>query len=627
MSIKRFAALALALALSTSAAWARQASPSTPSALTGADAAEAAKALEAKALALLETAVADAEGLRLVENRVRVQASAAGLLWPRDEKAARALFAQAADGVRSLLVPPDPSDPRAHERFQIVWQLRNEMLQAVAQHDPKLALEFLRATRQQPFEQQHYRGGFNRGYKQPDQELALEADLATRVAANDPKEAARIIEEGMRRGLTSNLVNALTQLSQKDPETASRLAAAAIARLRPDDLLNSHDAANVASQLLSMTGVPDPTPTPAAGGRAGAARTPAVNRVVQQRIVVDAEARRSLFETVASALTGSTPDRSGMLQGLLYSLQPLMPEFERLLPARAAALRRRVAEFERTQDPRGRAWREHQHLFRGDMTSDALLEAAAKAPPEIRDDLYSNAAWGLQAEDPERARQAAEKVSDPHRRAQLLQELERQRPWRAAEKGDFELARQLVANLPDADQKAAALVNLARHAAGRDQKKLAREFLEEARALFPPLTQNGQQFGMQLDIAGVYASLDPEESFAIIESQIVRLNELMTAAALVDGFTFNAFREGELSAHNGHIWPEFIRRCAAGLAALAARDFDRATAAARKFERTDARVIAELQLAQHVLSNNLPVNGFGGARVAPVRVMTRVRER
>jgi hypothetical protein len=594
MSIRKFAAGALALAAVVSSGRAQEvARPAS----AGTQAAEPARELEAKALSLLQTAVADAQALRLTENRVRVQVTAAGLLWSHDEEAARALLSQATEGIRALLVGLDPADPQSHEKSQIVWQLRTELLQAIAQRDPKLALDFLRATRQPPFlGQQH------------DQELALELDLAARVAAQDPREAARLIEEGVRRGLTPNLINALSQLAQKEPAEATKLTTAAIGRLNSEDLLRNYETLNAAVRLVHLTTPPEPTPqTPegqAAEGRRG-------RRHSGERIAVAEETRRALFETVVAALLGSTPDRTAMLNDLMNALKPLMPEVERYLPARMAALRRRAADMERMQDPRGRAWNQHQHLFQPGVTLDAMLEGAAKAPPEIRDEIYVNAVWRAHNEDPERARQIVEHVSNPQQRAHLLQELDRQRPWRAAEKGDFEQARQYLATLPTPERRAEALIMMSRSAMTRDQKKLARELLEEARAQFPSVAQNGGQFGMQLEIASAYAALDPAETFAIVESLISQLNELIAAAALVDGFAFNAFKEGELTAQGGYLWADFIRRCAVNLAAVAKDDFDRATAAARKFERNDARVIAELHLAQQLLSNQMPARREG----------------
>src|SRR6266498_1056824 len=53
------------------------------------------KALEDKALKLLESTLADAQMLKLVENRALFQSAAADLLWTRDEKRARSLFQDA----------------------------------------------------------------------------------------------------------------------------------------------------------------------------------------------------------------------------------------------------------------------------------------------------------------------------------------------------------------------------------------------------------------------------------------------------------------------------------------------------------------------------------------------------
>jgi uncharacterized protein (DUF2267 family) len=578
--------------------------------------------LERKAIALLSEAIEQAQGLRLAENRVRVLASAAALLWPRNEAAGREMFARAMDGVRALLQAADATDPLAQERAQGLWQLRNEMLQTVAERDPRLALEFLRATRQPSFGRQS-----DGAPKMADRELALENELAARLAARDPREAARMIEEGLRRGLTPNLVGALQQLAQKDRETAMRLTAAAIARLRPEDLLAGYEATNFATQLLSLTTPPEPTPLPAAGnptqleelrGRS--------SRVVTDRIALDPASRRALVETLTTAVLSQTHDRFGVLHNIINALQPVLSEVERYTPGRGAALRRRVAEFERTQDPRTRLWREYQHLFQQGTDGAGLLEAAEKAPPELRDDLYRNAAWRFYAEDYDRALAAAGKVSDPQQRAQLIQEFERQRPWKAAEQGDFVQARQLINSLPTADQRAGALVALARSAAGRGLSREAIEALTEAQTQLGDRVQNGAQLSALLEVASAYAAIDPAEAFVIVESVIGQLNELLTAAAIVDGFTINSFREGELSPHGWQVWQDFIRRCAQTLAALARNDFDRASALARRFERTDARIIAQLHFVQVVLNTELPLQR-GGPGAGPGRGVFTSTER
>src|SRR5215218_1584784 len=114
--------------------------PATAQAQTRAEAEAAAAAraeLERKAVGLVAEALADAQSLKLVENRVRAQATAARLLWPRDPKAARAAFKAAADGVAELNATVDPEDAQFYNAAQAVAQLRSELLQVVGQFDAK----------------------------------------------------------------------------------------------------------------------------------------------------------------------------------------------------------------------------------------------------------------------------------------------------------------------------------------------------------------------------------------------------------------------------------------------------------------------------------------------------------
>src|SRR4051794_7442425 len=66
--------------------------------------------LERKVLILLEEVVSDSQMLKLAENRAIVQASAADLLWARDEKRARAFFRDALTGIGDAFGRVDQKD-------------------------------------------------------------------------------------------------------------------------------------------------------------------------------------------------------------------------------------------------------------------------------------------------------------------------------------------------------------------------------------------------------------------------------------------------------------------------------------------------------------------------------------
>nr|MBA3713453.1 hypothetical protein [Pyrinomonadaceae bacterium] len=121
----------------------------TASSSSATETAEAQKELEKQAVALLDEVATEAQTLKLMGNRVRLQMMIVDLLWPRDEERARALFKQlTADLAEMMTGATDMSDPNVQNSAQMVMQFRHEMLNVLSERDTKLALEFLRATRQ-----------------------------------------------------------------------------------------------------------------------------------------------------------------------------------------------------------------------------------------------------------------------------------------------------------------------------------------------------------------------------------------------------------------------------------------------------------------------------------------------
>lgn len=587
------ALLALLLSPFTPAAAAQ--SPHQPPAKEGAAETDAArKELERKALGLLEEALAAAQGLRLAENRLRAQVAAARLLWPRDPQAARAAFKNAADGLAALNANINPEDPQLYHVAQAAMQMRGELVHLAARHDARLALEFLRSSRP------HYAEALAAaGYGHPTQEQMLETNLASQVAMQDPRQALEVAEESLNRAVTSGLVNVLNNLRSKDPAAASKLAAQIVRKLSTEDLLNNYEAGSVAHQLLLMT---RPAENPPAGsaaplivasGRYAPAASPAP--------LLDAQTRRELVEKVLAAVSRGSLNQGGAYN-LFQAFHALLPEIERYEPARAAALRRRAEELERRLDPHTQRMRPYQELLQTG-TAEALVEAAAKAPAEVRDQLYMQAVWKTlnEAGDAERARQILEHVSNPQQRAQARRSIEQQTQRRATEKGNYAEARQLAAGLTTAEEKIMALLQIARHASAAGDRQTARQVLEDAGALVEGQARGQQQFNYRLQVAHVYAQFDAGAAFDLVESAVARLDELLDAAAVVDGFGQEAFREGELRPQGGYMWHDLISQCAQTLAALAPSDFERASAGAKKFRRPEARMTAQLVLAQHLL--------------------------
>ncbi len=588
--------LLFALLLHTHAA---SASAQTPAEAKAAAEAERLRVkLEPKALGLVEEALAEAQTLKLSENRVRAQATAAKLLWPRDLKAARAAFKSAADGVAELNAAVDPEDPQFYNAAQNVAQLRFELVNAAVPYDTNLALEFLRATRPA------YGAALEAaGYGQLSQEQSLEMSIAANIAAQEPQRALELAEESMGKGgVTASLVGVLQQLMTKEPATASKLAAAIVRRLRTEDLRGQSEAGAVAQQLIALTRPAESAPAN------GVANSTGPGLVSHGRAValLDEQTRRELVEKVLAAVAGGVPNQGGGYN-LYYAFQALLPELEKSAPARLAALHKQADELERNFNPYVRQMRPYQEVLQTG-TVEALLEAARKAPAEARDQLYTHAAWKVYNEggDSERARQILENIANPQQRAQARREMEQRAHWRAVQQGGFAEARQALARLKMPEERVQALLQLAGRAATAGDAETARQVLEDARALVESQTRGQQQFVYRLQVANAYAQLDADASFEVAESAVGRLDELLDAAEVLDGFGQESFREGELRPQGGYIWNEMINQCAQTLALLARADFERAVAVAKKFRRPEARTSAQLILAQNLLGGLQP---------------------
>jgi hypothetical protein len=547
--------------------------------------------IEERIYALLEDASAKAQTLRLAENRVRFQTAAACLLWPRDESRARAIINESMSTLAALIAGADRSDPQFASQAQTYTILRFEIVRMVAARDAKLALTFLRETRQA-----RPTNAYAAATRAPDQELALELTLAAEIVATDAKVAARIAEESLKDGAAAELLNVLGRLSAADREEATRLATNTIRRLQSEDLSTDGEAVVVAVGLLNMTHTSGESLT-ANSERTGSDAPPNA----RGSITIDEQTRRDLVNSIAAGAAATPASRMNNAHLLFNSLPAIMPEVERYAPGQLAAIRAKSEAFKRSLDPSTRAWQKYEGL-RQQGSADALLEAAAKAPPEVGDELYADAAFKvLDGDDPERARQIINNISDPQRRALKSKMLEQQLLERSLLRGKLENAGQRLPPNATVEERVSNLLYLSTLATQRKETGLARRFLSEALGLVGGRVQNGFQFSSQLQIARAFSVIEPKQSFAILDDLADQLNDLLAAAATVDGFGPDCFKDGELKPFAGNMWGELVKQFGEELAALAPGDFERAVSIAQKFQKDEVRVFVSLRIAERVL--------------------------
>jgi hypothetical protein len=453
--------------------------------------------------------------------------------------------------------------------------------------------------------------GANHGYYQPDPEIALETALAEQIAVRDPKQALRLAEESLARGVSSNLVTVLERARATDPEGAARLASEIARRIRGPNLAGNYDALNVAGYLLRLTRAADtpPAPGPAGPVNAVAGSVSPVNAVAGQRpFQMDETARREMVVALVTAALGAynDPNQRGNAQNALNVLREFAPEIERYAPQQAAAMRSIMPELQQRggQAAARGGDAEIERQLRAAQSVDAMLEIASRAPAEMRPNIYRGAAYRALNEGAfERARQiVSTNFENAQEREQLLRELEQQMFWRAASRGDVDQALALLPRTRTPQERAALVLQLARTVAGLGNREAALRLLGDVWAQSAGRALDQSQFALQLEVAQVYAQLGDERAFQIAEAGIGRLNELLAAAAVVDGFGHDAFDQDELKPQGGYVWFSLIQQLGEPLAALARADFERAVAVADLAQRPEVRLRLRLAVARGVLA-------------------------
>lgn len=567
--------------------------------------AKARKELERKALVLLEETLSQAQMLKLAENRAAVRVQAAELFWPRDEKRARALFRDAAADIAAAL---GQERGRGTRDGWVLMQLRTQLLYTAAARDGQLALELLRDSRPAAAAEQEGAAAAATG-GDPGMELRLEQSIVAQASAADPKAVLRLAEESLDKGVTFGVLGVLERLRQKDAESATKLSHKIVEKLRGQTLSGGREAFMVAASLLHMVALPN------SGERFfHVQNAPARPAETRKPLVMEDGDVRELADLVAGAALKDSSATGAY--GLIHAMRPLLPELEKRVPARAAQLRQRIAEMDKMLDPRARMWAQYDTLM--SKPPDAILEEAAKAPEEMREQLYSAAAMKLfHAGDAERARQVVTEHMRGTEREQMLGMLEQAEVARAVEKGDADAARRFAAGIKSKERRARALAELAVALALKGDKKAASQLLEEARELVDRRPDNEREVEALLEVARGYALVEPAKTFEMIDPLIDQANDMLTAAALLAKFgqADGVFRKGELI-----LWPGLgdlggaYARYVKALGELARVDFDRTKAAADRFNRDEARLMARVVVARSVLSDRLDPHGAPGGQ-------------
>jgi hypothetical protein len=106
----------------------------------------------------------------------------------------------------------------------------------------------------------------------------------------------------------------------------------------------------------------------------------------------------------------------------------------------------------------------------------------------------------------------------------------------------------------------------------------------------------------QIALAMMYCHQKSEKGWEIMESLLPKLNDLITATAKLDGYETHNLRDGEWNMSAEGTVGRLLTVLAQNAGYFAWNDFDRAVNLTGQFERPEIRFMAQVKLAQSILS-------------------------
>ena len=595
---------------------------------------------EKNAYRLLDQVIDEAQSLRLVENRARIQINAADMLWDQNQGRARSLFASAAEGIAELGRTQSTNNNRRNQGvvdsngvvFQgygppnmRMYQLRQELVLTAARHDAPLAYQLLATTKPPATTQPTTDARGPRPQLTSDDNL--EQQLLGRIASLDPKLAAQNAEQMMDKGqFPMTIPEVIDQLYKQDSDAAEKLADRTVKKIQASNILARPEAGNLVQALLRAG------PRPAGEKNSSTADAPAQRwaPVLGQAAYVD------LLSTVVEAALKATPATQNNQRGsgpvnvrrsgagpntapqqltdaqieqnnarrLLAGLQQTLPMIDQYLPSKAALVRQKMSESGLSNN----SGVSLAQTLQGNPTADALVQVAATAPQQMQPRLYQQAAYkALEEGDTERARQIANDHLQNNARDTVMQRIDFREAAKKADGARFEDIRQSVARLQRDSEKIDLLIQVAGDAQ-KNNPKLANQLLDEAKQIVNKRATSYEHFEQQLKVAHAFASVDAARSFEVLEPGISQLNELLQAASVLSGFEINMFRDGEMALQGGNGLTAALNRYGQELAELAKNDFERSETLTGRFQFTEPRIMTRLAIVQGLLGIK-PISG------------------
>ena len=531
------------------------------------------KVLKEKAYDLLDSLATQISTLQSVENRARIGSNIAASIWTHDEKRARALFIAVGEDIKlGLQQPPDPNPLSEQTSSMVFLHLRENTIDRIAKFDPEFAFDFLVST-EPTF-------GENTPYPVIEKDKALAVRLAKQIIVTNPDLSLKVGRKALAQGFTENLLSLLRQLLRRNSQNGSILYRETIQKLREQkftpNVTNPRD-----WQLFNFTfALADLKPP-----------------------LVDELAYKDFMNMLLSAALANKCDKAdpeGDISFFCSQIGTLVAQMEKVDPRRAGKLKH--IESEEQDRPWGpEVYNELEDLAQA-RDYDGIFDLA-KTYPGLKDTMYWCAFQVAQSSgDLERARKIANDYTDDAEVQQrMLSQLEPNKGESTPDERKLEEIQTEVDKITDRNERLAALIELSIKIGARDRVTALKLYDQISEQLQESKNPNERIQG-QAFIAMLYCMEKSDRGFAMMESLMPKLNELIDSAVKLDGFDTNYMRDGEWNMSANGSLGRFLTELSQNSGYFAWCDFDRAVNLAAQFERTEIRMMAQLKLAQSILS-------------------------
>src|SRR5437016_1886810 len=353
----------------------------------------------------------------------------------------------------------------------------------------------------------------------PVDESDLEQEIAYEAAARDPKRALQIARESLAKGLSLEIMNLLFQLNQKDQDAGTEFAGEIIDKLNTENFEKNGYAPLVAMQLLetSRTG----------GSLLVVSLSPDSS---YKQLKLDDVQKQNLADMLARAALSVT-ERGNILQNIRF----VMPDIEHYAPDRAAKLKARLAEFNRTLNRNQREGNPYDSMFET-ATPEEMIRAADKVGDDQRNAFFREAVTrAVRRGNPDEFREFINnQIQDDARKQTVLDSLDTEQMYQALNAGNSDELQKLLPLIRAREQRAMAMAELAILLEKKGQQDDAVQLLDDARAMVKVDLANEKESNALLAVMLGYSLVDPPKAFAMIEPIIDRTNEDLSKLLLLD---------------------------------------------------------------------------------------------